>query len=224
MPIFERHAFAGFDKEVRALRDTLHHMRDECIALMQYTKRTLDNHENGYSGAKAIDKAINLSEIEADNKIYQIIAKYTLIGGEMRYVLSMFKVAYIYERVADKIKNSVKRLCRIDKPLPDELMQTIEKMIDVGSEMLQQSPQLLDAYTAENMAMMADLKKTVSMHHKQALAQIQKLPQDAFSQQENTDLHFVIKNIERVSDLMLDLAKVGYFISTGEKFERGEAE
>jgi phosphate transport system protein len=222
MPIFERHAFSGFDKDVRALRDSLLHMRDQCIALLHYTNRIVEDRTDGYSGAKAIDKAINLVEIEVDNKIYQIIAKYTPIGGEMRYVLSMFKVAYIYERLADKIKNSVKRLCRVDKPLPQELIAAIRQMSDVGADMLSFAPSLLDSYKAEDMAKMAELKKTVSLYHKQALQSLQQIPVDSFSVQEMTDLNFAIKNIERVSDLMLDLAKVGYFISTGEKFERAD--
>lgn len=220
MPIFERHAFSGFDQEVRDLIATIDQMRNQCIELIGHFRRTCQNSEEGYKTAKALDKEINAGEIEADNKIFEIIAKYTPAGDEMRYVLSMFKVAYIYERSADKIKNSVKRLCRVSQPVPPLLIQSFEQMTDVLVEMLELAPQTLGAYKDEDMNKLAEMKRTVSGYQKQAILTLQKMPAEVIASEVGSDLIFVIKNIERVSDLMLDLAKVGYFIATGKKFER----
>lgn len=222
MTSFERHAFSGLDTEAKSLQATLDQIRAHIGELLDYLLVTLDAPQQGYGPAKEIDKKINELEIETNKKVYDIVTKYTPLGEEMRYVFSMVKVSYIYESIADKLKNSIKRRCRIAGPLPSDIKASLEAMVSTIQKALARAHGLLESFDASGMQELAELKRAASMHQKQAFAVLQGSAAGALTPQESTDTFFVIKNVERVSDQLLDLGKVVYFIVHGTKFERDD--
>lgn len=218
MPKFERHAFSGLDEGAAALEALLDTMLKQCFELLDYFTLVMDQPEKGYEHAKAIDAAINANEIEVNTSASLLIAKYAPMGEELRYIVSMLKVAYIYERVADNIKNSIKRRCRLAGPLPTPAYAPLQQLVQVVSTALHETPPLLADYSADGMSRVFEIRREASASYKQALAALHTMSPEGIAARDNSDMHFVIRNIERVSTLMLDLAKVGYYIESGQKY------
>lgn len=218
MPKFERHAFIGLDEEAAQLEALISTMQNQCLELLAYFVRVMDAPEEGYAGAKALDSAINANEIIINTRASKIIASYSPLGEDLRHILSMLKVAYIYERVADNIKNSIKRRCRLDAPLPTPIHAPLIALTQIVEQALRETPTLLNHYSADGMSSAFDMRRSASAAYKQALAVLHTLSPQGLVAKDNSDLHFIMRNIERVSTLMLDLAKVGHYIETGQKY------
>jgi len=218
MPKFERHAFSGLDEGAAELEALLATMLNQCFELLDYFAAVMDTPDKGYDGAKAIDAAVNANEIEVNTLASRLIADYAPMGEELRYIVSMLKVAYIYERVADNIKNSIKRRCRLAGPMPTAAYAPLQQLTQVVRKSLEETPPLLAAYSSEGMSRVFEIRREASTVYKQALAVLHTMSPEGLAAGDNSDLHFVIRNIERVSTLMIDLAKVGYYIETGQKY------
>lgn len=218
--IFERHAFAGLDAELKTLHDMLSQMQDRNLQLLGLLQQELTVNEQRYAQAKAFDKEINALEHQLDRVAAAILSKYTLLGTELRFTLSVFKIAYILECIADNLKNCIKRLSKLKGASPAELNNAIRAIADATHWPLTHCLSLLFEFDEARFQQLLDQKKDVGLIYRNALSVLSGLPADTISAEDSTELHFIIRNVERISDFIADSAKVSYFIHTGEKYEK----
>ena len=218
--ILDRHAFAGLDREFDALQTGLSQMQEHNLSLLAMLQKELQDNQQRYPEAKAFDKEINALEHEVDRVAAGIISKFTLLGTELRFTLSVFKIAYILECIADNIKNCIKRLSKLKSPAPASLLASIRAIAEGTKWPLEHCLSILVRFDEETFQQLLDQKKTVGQLYRAALTELQKMPQDAVSAEDVAELHFIIRNVERISDLIADSAKMAYFIHTGEKYEK----
>lgn len=217
--IFQRHAFAGLDEEFNTLQSMLSEMQNRNLQLLSMLSQELERIEQRYPQAKAFDKEINALEHEVDRVAAGILSKFTLLGTELRFTLSVFKIAYILECIADNLKNGIKRLSKLSSTLPPSLSESIRVITKNTQWPLEHCLSILVSFDDDTFQKLLDQKKQIGLDYRSALAALQNLPA-AVSAEDSAEIHFIIRNVERCSDLIADCAKMGYFIHTGEKYEK----
>ena len=218
--ILDRHAFAGLDQDFNSLQSMLSHMQERNLQLLSLLQEELTKIEQRYPQAKAFDKEINALEHQLDRVAASILSKYTLLGTELRFTLSVFKIAYILECIADNIKNCVKRLAKLKSTLPAELGTSIQAIAGGTEWPLRHCLSILIDFDDETFQKLLDQKKDIGLLYRKSLTILQTLPASTVSAEDVAELHFIIRNVERISDLIADAAKMAYFIHTGEKYEK----
>lgn len=217
--ILDRHAFAGLDREFSALQAALFKMQEHNLGLLAMLQQELKDNQQRYAEAKAFDKEINALEHQVDRVAAGIITKYTLVGPELRFTLSVFKVAYILECIADNMKNCIKRLSKLKASAPAELLASIREIAEATQWPLEHCLSILIEFDDTRFQELLEQKKTVGKPYRAALNVLQNI-QESISAEDVAELHFIIRNVERISDLIADSAKMAYFIHTGEKYEK----
>jgi len=218
--MFKGHAFVGLDEQFNMLQTLLLQMQERNLLLLDMLEQELTQVEKRYAQAKAFDKEINALEHQVDHVASSILSKFTVLGTELRFILSVFKMAYILECIADNLKNCIKRLSKLKSTVPPELGQAIRAIAQGTQAPLKECLSLMEHFDEVRFQQLVDQKKDVSQLYRQALLVLQQLPASSFSSDDVTELHFIIRNVERISDLISDSAKLGYFIHTGEKYEK----
>lgn len=218
--IFQRHAFAGLDDEFKTLQSMLSEMQERNLQLLTMLGQELKQIEQRYPQAKAFDKEINALEHQVDRVAAAILSKYTLLGTELRFTLSVFKIAYILECIADNLKNCIKRLSKLQTTVPAPLGESIRAITEATHWPLTHCLGIMVAFDEATFRKLLDQKKEVGVLYRVALGELQKLPAASVSAEDSAELHFIIRNVERISDFIADSAKMGYFIHTGEKYEK----
>jgi phosphate transport system protein len=216
---FEKHAFKGLDTELSSVHLAIQQMAalvsDQLTMLdTALTKGLSDNTE-----AKLIDKKINGLEIEIESMIAGIFSKYTLIGDELRFAMTMLKLSSTLERMGDMAKNCVKRVVKLVKPIqPNFINETrsLKKLID---QMLNSSISLIIDYNEKKAAdLLKQEDQADSIYKKIQLILHQDIGDNA-RLLETTHMLFIIKNLERMADLTLEIVKLCHYIHHGSKFE-----
>ena len=218
--ILDRHAFAGLDRDFGALQSMLTQMQESNLQLLSLLKEELLQFDKRYAQAKAFDKEINALEHQLDREAASMLSKYTLLGTELRFTLSVFKIAYILECIADNIKNCIKRLAKLKSTLPPELGSSIHAIADATEWPLRHCLSILVNFEDKTFQQLLDQKKDIGLLYRASLSILQNLPTNVVSAEDVAELHFIIRNVERISDLISDSAKMAYFINTGEKYEK----
>ena len=218
--ILDRHAFAGLDHDFGSLQSMLANMQERNLQLLSLLQEELKKFEQRYAQAKAFDKEINALEHQLDRVAASMLSKYTLLGTELRFTLSVFKIAYILECIADNLKNCTKRMAKLKSEMPRELSDSILKITAATEWPLKHCLSILIDFNETMFQQLLDQKKDVGLLYRASLTILQNLPASSVSAEDVAELHFIIRNVERISDLISDSAKMAYFIHTGEKYEK----
>ena len=135
----------------------------------------------------------------------------------MRQITSAIKIAVILERMGDLSKNVTRRISMVANILQEDLLEDINKMTEILIVMLEK---IMNAIKE------LDLNSALDVIEKDAYIDalystlINKLSSVVVSDQEITQsmmqLIIAIKNIERMGDYIAKLAKILYYIVTGD--------
>jgi phosphate uptake regulator len=214
---FDNHAFKGVDESLRRLAELQQSMGTATLQLIALLEATLDAvTPDSLSDARAIDKTVNAAEQQVEATVAGMINKFTLVGEELRYTLGSIKTAGALERGADKIKNAIKWLERVEHPLAPasrtELataMGALKAMIPLALE------QLVDYHPGAARALL-DHGATVQRSYRAILLQLQTHQ----SPDHKAALLLVAKNLEQTADMAVEVMKNCYFVHTGTKYDK----
>ena len=216
---FENHAFKGLDESLKRLFAMQISMVTEVEQLIGLLPRGLEVADpESFANAKAIDKHINEAELEADKLVAEIINKFTPMGEELRFVLASVKTAGTLERIADKIKNCIKRLNKVNHPL-DALVRTeLEKAIGAVRAALPKAlNQVLDYQH--------DMVQQILFHGAEAQESYKRILIHLHSQggavpSDATHILLVAKNLDQAADMAVEVMKIGHYVNFGTKYEK----
>lgn len=220
---FEKHAFKGLDNELSGVYTTIQQMgalvSDQLTMLdAALTKGLSDNTE-----AKNIDRKINALEIEIEAQIASILSKYALIGDELRFAMTMLKVSSTLERMGDMAKNCVKRVVKLVKPVQPAFISEARNLKGIIDQMLTDSISLIIDYDANKAASLLAQEDEADLIYKKIQLILQQDIGNNARLLETTHMLFIIKNLERMADLALEIVKHCYYIHHGTKFEWPQA-
>lgn len=218
---FDNHAFKGLDESLRQLYDRLQSMGDCIEQLLALLPRALEVADpSSFEQAKAIDKDINESDRQVDLLVASIINKFTTSGEDLRFVLGALKISSQLERVADKLKNCLKRLSRrsgkLDGAVKAELTHAIaavERMVPLALQ------QILD-YDAPRTQELLLHGATVQKSYRQILIHLHHHDGKPNERADDQHLLLVAKNLEQAADMAVEIMEISHFVHFVTKYKK----
>ena len=206
----------------RHLDDELNELRDRVLLLGGETERALERAMNALmerdnSLARAVldhDDQIDQLEVDVDRQCVDIIALRQPAARDLRFVMSVAKMAPILERVADHACNIARAVIDLNlepesKPNPD-----LQRMGEHAVDMLHRA---LDAFTSndalaarEVIKQDADINALYNTVFRNLIELMASHPETATR---DARLLFIAKHIERIGDYSTDICELTVYMA-----------
>lgn len=166
---------------------------------------------------KSRDKEIDKLEGAIDASAIRIIALRQPMADDLRFVVASMKAASDIERIGDYAKNIGKRTTVLSQYPPIPVMKSLIRM---GHSVQAMMKDVFDAFLAgdtEKAIAVWNADEDVDAHYTSLFREILTyMMEDPRNITACTHLMFIAKNIERVGDLITNIAESIYFTKTGE--------
>ena len=216
---FEKHAFKGLDNDLSSVHTAIQQMAALVSDQLTMLDVALNKGLEDNSDAKLIDRKINALETEIEALVASILSKYTLIGDELRFAMTMLKLSGALERMGDMAKNCVKRVVKLVKPVQPNFIQETKALKTLIDQMLSSSISLITDYDESKAKALLAQEDEADLIYKKIQLILQQDLGNSARLLETTHMLFIIKNLERMADLTLEIVKLCYYIHHGAKFE-----
>lgn len=206
----------------RHLDDELNELRDRVLllggeveaALERGMKALLERDSELARGVLNHDDAIDRIEVEIDRKCIDIIALRQPAARDLRFVISVAKMAPVLERIADHACNIAR--AAIDLNNEPELKQTDElrAMADQAFSMLHAA---LDAFTTSDAKAAREVITRDSvineLYNQIFHGLIEKMVSEPTTATRNARLIFIAKHLERIGDYVTDICELTVYMA-----------
>ncbi len=214
----EQHIVSAFTEELEELSSHLLRMgglaeamiRDSCRAVV-----TLDTEL-----AQTVidrDQDLDIQETECEREVVRLLALRQPLARDLREVIGAIKLAGAIERLGDLAKNIAKRSFALTDTENRDALRGLERM---GQAVSRQLRTALDAYAREDaVAAMRIVEQDddIDSHYNALLrSMLVYMVEDPDQLDARSNFLFIVKNLERIGDHSANIAKVVYFIATGE--------
>lgn len=216
------HADRSVDKELAALIANLSGMGDKVLAQMSLVCQAVHAPQKEHSEqVRKLDKEINALEMQIEEEIMLFFSRHQPLLVELRFVTFSMKLVMILERMGDLAKNTVRRLNKLGETPSPEMAQQLEAMTKATMELLKRSLQMLSTFNtdiAKTLVRRDDAVDDIYKNIKKVLrVELEQSPARArFLNQ----LKQVAVNLERSGDFATDVARILYFIHTGDRLKK----
>lgn len=203
------------DDELDALRDQVLLLGGEAEAALQRAMLSLINRDSDLArGVLNHDDAIDRIEVEIDRACIDIIALRQPAARDLRFVISVAKMAPVLERIADHACNIAR--AAIDLNDEPELKPNTElrQMAEQASSMLRAA---LDAFTSNDpLAAREVISRDTEVDELYNLVfhnLIEKMVSEPDTATRNARLIFVAKHLERIGDYVTDICEMTVYMA-----------
>jgi phosphate transport system protein len=172
-------------------------------------------------GMDVSDKVNSLSEIlitmsmDAEDKAFELIAKYQPVASDLRMIKSYIKIAYDlerYGRYAWDISFTHKKLAKLEKCKHSRRL--VEEMTEKVTEMVHKSVEALRTHDSELAKKLAETEKEVDRLYIKYLDQ---LTEDVSLTKSIISTLLIVRYLERIADHATYIGESITYIVTGEK-------
>lgn len=164
------------------------------------------------------DRKVDQAHAELERRIIRMMALRQPLAGDLRAVMSAWKIAGDLERIGDLAKNVSKRTLVLNQSEPIQLTRSIERMGRIAAGHLKQ---VLDAYTQRDVRLALGVwarDEEVDAHYNSLFRELLTyMMEDPRTISPCAHLLFVAKNIERIGDHCTNIAETVHFSVTGEE-------
>jgi phosphate transport system protein len=160
------------------------------------------------------DDAVDRIEVEIDRQCIDIIALRQPAARDLRFVISVAKMAPVLERIADHACNIAR--AAIDLNNEPELKQNIElrQMADLASGMLRAA---LDAFTSSDALEAREVIKRDldinELYNRVFHTLIERMVSEPSTASRDARLIFVAKHLERIGDYVTDICELTVYMA-----------
>jgi phosphate transport system protein len=203
------------DDELNSLRDRVLLLGGEAETALQKAMRSLMDRDSDLArGVLNHDDAVDRIEVEIDRQCIDIIALRQPAARDLRFVISVAKMAPVLERIADHACNIAR--AAIDLNNEPELKQNIElrQMADLASGMLRAA---LDAFTSNDaMAAREVIKRDIEineLYNRVFHTLIERMVSEPSTASRDARLIFVAKHLERIGDYVTDICELTVYMA-----------
>ncbi len=186
-------------------------------AIRAMARRDSDSAEN----LIAADKEIDEIEERINDLAVRTLALRQPMAGDLRIIVSVIKIAGDLERFGDYAKNIAKRTLVVNQSPPIRATGSIPRMAELVQRMLDSVLKAFvtrDATMAEAIwAQDAEVDESYNSLFRELLTYMMEDPRNISAA---THLLFVAKNIERMGDLVTNVAETIHFVARGERMEQ----
>ncbi|WP_017755791.1 phosphate signaling complex protein PhoU [Calidifontibacillus oryziterrae] len=205
----------------------LHHLNEQLLELGNLAKEAFEKsiralHDKDVESAiQVIDEDSYIDHLEEDinDLAILLIARESPVAIDLRRIIVALKISSELERVADYAVNISKSAIRVSDTSKHASIPSLQKMVDVASEMLSLS---LKAYLDEDVVLakkIADMDDEVDKLYGET---IQKCLQMAADDKEIintiTQLTFVAKSVERIADYATNISEGVFYLVKGIRY------
>jgi phosphate transport system protein len=206
----------------RHLDDELSSLRDRVLLLGGEAERALDRAmyaltERDSEAAREVlahDDEVDRLEVEVDRQCIDIIALRQPAARDLRFVISVAKMAPILERIADHAANIAR--AALDLNNEPELKSTVDvqQMAEHASDMLRAA---LDAFTTGDASLALEVikrdKEINNLYNKVFHELIEMMVTEPATATRDARLLFVAKHLERIGDYVTDICELTVYMA-----------
>lgn len=164
------------------------------------------------------DARIDAAQREVEKKAIRLFALRHPLAGDLRVVLTAWRIASELERVGDLAKNIAKRALILNQAEPVTLTRSVERMGKIAAAHLKQ---VLDAYANKDVDAAVGVWRqddNIDAHYNSLFRELLTyMIEDPRTISSCTHLLFIAKNIERIGDHGTNIAENIHFLVTGEE-------
>ncbi|MGV6889634.1 phosphate signaling complex protein PhoU [Rhodophyticola sp. SM2404] len=214
-----QHIASVFDRDLESIQALIMRMGGLVEESIHSSVLALDTQDIELANSvRAGDKAIDTLEEKVNEEAARIIALRAPTAGDLRTVLSVFRVSANLERIGDYSKNIAKRSSVVFQSQPvDGASSSLKRMARTVEFMLKDA---LDAYIKRDAELAqevrerdAEVDQIYSALFREYLTFMMEDPRNITA---CMHLHFMAKNIERMGDHVTSIAEQVIYLVTGE--------
>ena len=216
----EQHIASAYDRDLEAIQAMIIKMGGLVEEAILDGARSLETRDSELAEkVRAGDKAVDDLEERINEESARTIALRAPVSKDLRIILSVLRLAASLERVGDYAKNIAKRTSVLAElraiPGTDATLRRMARSVQI---MLKDT---LDAFIARDPAQAAevilrdeDVDGLYNTLFRELLTHMMEDPRNITA---CMHLHFVAKNIERMGDLVTNMAEQVVYMTTGVK-------
>lgn len=203
------------DDELSALRDRVLLLGGEAERALDLAMRALIERDN--NAAREVlehDDEVDQLEIEVDRMCIDIIALRQPAARDLRFVISVAKMAPVLERIADHACNIARAAIDLNNEPELKAITEVQAMANHASSMLRAS---LDAFTASDAALAREVisrdKEINNLYNQLFRELIELMVTEPSTATRDARLLFVAKHLERIGDYVTDICELTVYMA-----------
>lgn len=212
------HIVSAFDSELKEIVSDVLDMGDKVLGMMQYSRKALDNPTDDLVlEARALDKKINALDFGLQKKTTKLLALRQPMGVDLRFVVSVLKIAASMERMGDLAKSTCRKAGKFTKVTSMEVNKDLKEMNAQVTKMLNDVLSAFRDMSTDKANIVLNDDNEVDETYHQLLKDVEALVRNnpdaipAFA-----DIIFAAKNFERIGDHCTKIADLVHYISSGQ--------
>jgi phosphate transport system protein len=215
----EQHITKAYDRDLEAIQALLMKMGGLVEAAILEGSKALQTRDIELAEiVRKSDKVIDALEQQVNEECVRTIALRAPVSQDLRTILTVIKISGSLERIGDYAKNMAKRTSVLAemRPItgPDS---TLRRMSRDVQQMLKD---VLDAYIRRDINLAQDIRQRDNeidqMYNALFREFLTFMMEDPRNITACMHLHFIAKNVERMGDLVTNIAEQVIFLVTGE--------
>jgi phosphate transport system protein len=212
------HIFRDFDNAIRILKD-------EVLLMASLTRQNLERAtrsllERDIELSRAVigdDSEVDDLEIRVDQTGMEILVRHHPVASDLRLVISSMKISTCLERISDHAVNIAKRSKKICKGPELQDVALIEPLYVMADNLLRDA---MIAFTDSNIPLAEGLKprdRELDRMHKSLITSLSERLEKSNGMAESLlHLIFVIRSLERVGDLAVNIGEDAVFLGNAQ--------
>lgn len=204
-----------FDQELDALRDNVLRLGGEAEAALKRAMHALT--ERDAAAAREVldhDDAIDQLEIEIDRQCVDIFVLRQPAARDLRFVMSVAKMAPVVERIADHACNIARAVFDLNNEPELKNHIRLREMGEIASSMLEQA---LDAFAKNDAKAAREVIKRDTeindLYNEIFHDLIEMMAKEPATATRDARLLFVAKHLERIGDYVTDICELTVYMA-----------
>ncbi|MBN9542225.1 MAG: phosphate signaling complex protein PhoU [Alphaproteobacteria bacterium] len=220
-----KHTVKSYDAELESLRSSLIEMLGHASQEVDISLKCWHTPDVSFvAEARELDKKVNAIDQQIEQKATSLLALRQPMGIDLRMIVSALKLVVLIERIGDLAKNTAKRACNYNDPVDSDLKEEFTTIINKILQMSVSTENLLKLEEVDTNCQAAfDFDDEIDILTKlliqKTTAKIS-ATQDKLLIEIYLNFIFAIKNIERIGDCLTKIARIMYYIKTGDRMPK----
>lgn len=203
------------DEELDRLRDTVLRLGGEAEHALTRAMRALSDRDDEVAREVLVhDDAIDQLEVDVDQQCVDIFVLRQPAARDLRFVMSVAKMAPVLERIADHAANIARVVLELNKEPELKNQVRLRQMGDVASAMMRTA---LDAFTSRDAAAARAVIKRdaeINLLYNQVFHDlIELMAKEPSTATRDARLLFIAKHLERIGDYVTDICELTVYMA-----------
>ena len=204
------------DDELSALRDRVLLLGGEAERALDLAMQALTDRDSAAAReVLAHDDEVDRLEVEVDRMCIDIIALRQPAARDLRFVISVAKMAPVLERIADHACNIARAAIELNNEPELKATAEVQAMADHAASMLRAS---LDAFTAGDADLAQEIikrdKEINDLYNQIFRELIELMVTEPSTATRDARLLFIAKHIERIGDYVTDICELTVYMAS----------